>query len=124
MIRVMAKQKLYKINETIKLLPLVYVSNKNLHDYVNNMSKVIVKKDRSYNVVAIYNRKMFNISYSQYHFVYNPRVYQSLTDNYNMIKNHNVLDNKNDMKLLTMSHRIVDYLMTMEMVDNDVYKDY
>jgi hypothetical protein len=124
MIRVMATRKLYKINETIKLLPLVYVSNKNLDDYVNDMTKIIVKKDSCYNVVAIYNRKMFNISYSQYYFVYNPRVYQSLTDNYNMIKNHNVLDNKNDMKLLTMSHRIVDYLMTMEMVDNDVYKDY
>ena len=124
MIRVMAKQKLYKINETIKLLPAVYVSNKNLDDYVNNMSKIIVKKDRSYNVVAIYNRKMFNISYNHYNFVYNPHAYQTLTDNYNIIKNNNVLDNKNDMKLLTVSHRIVNYLMTLEMVDNDDYKQY
>ena len=124
MIRVMATRKLYNISETIKLLPAVYVSNRNLDDYVKNMSQIIVKKDRCYNVIAIYNRKMYDISYSHYHFVYNPRVYQNLTDNYNMIKNHNVLDNKNDMKLLTMSHRIVDYLMTMEMVDNDVYKDY
>ena len=119
----MSKQKLYNISETIKLLPAVYVSNKNLDDYVNNMSQIIVKKDRSYNVVAIYNRKMYDISYNRYHFVYNPRVYQNLTDNYNMIKNHNTVDKK-DMKLLTVSHRIVNYLMTLEMNDNDVYKDY
>ena len=123
MIRVMAKQKLYKINETIKLLPAVYISNRNLDDYVKNMSHIIVKKDRSYNVVAIYNKKMFNISYNHYNFVYNPDAYQKLTDNYNMIKNHNPVDKK-DMKLLTVSHRIVNYLMTLEMNDNDVYKDY
>ena len=123
MIRVMAKQKLYKINETIKLLPAVYISNRNLDDYVKNMSHIIVKKDRSYNVVAIYNKKMFNISYNHYNFVYNPHAYQKLTDNYNMIKNHNPVDKK-DMKLLTVSHRIVNYLMTLEMNDNDVYKDY
>lgn len=123
MIRVMSKQKLYNISETIKVLPAVYISNKNLDDYVKNMSQIIVKKDRSYNVVAIYNKKMYDISYSRYQFVYNPHVYQNLTDNYNMIKNHNTVD-KNDMKLLTVSHRIVNYLMTLEMNDNDVYKDY
>ncbi len=123
MIRVMAKQKLYKINETIKLLPAVYISNKNLDDYVKNMSHIIVKKDRSYNVVAIYNKKMFNISYNHYNFVYNPHAYQKLTDNYNMIKNHNPVDKK-DMKLLTVSHRIVNYLMTLEMNDNGAYKQY
>ena len=123
MIRVMAKQKLYNISETIKLLPAVYISNRNLDDYVKNMSQIIVKKDRSYNVVAIYNRKMYDISYSRYNFVYNPRVYQNLTDNYNMIKNHNTVDKKN-MKLLTVSHRIVNYLMTLEMNDNDEYKQY
>jgi len=120
----MATRKLYNISETIKLLPAVYVSNRNLDDYVKNMSQIIVKKDRCYNVIAIYNRKMYDISYSHYHFVYNPRVYQTLTDNYNIIKNNNVLDNKNDMKLLTVSHRIVNYLMTLEMVDNDDYKQY
>jgi hypothetical protein len=119
----MAKQKLYKINETIKLLPAVYISNKNLDDYVKNMSHIIVKKDRSYNVVAIYNKKMFNISYNHYNFVYNPHAYQKLTDNYNMIKNHNPVDKK-DMKLLTVSHRIVNYLMTLEMNDNGAYKQY
>ncbi len=124
MIRVMAKQKLYNINNTIKLLPAVYVSNKNLDDYVTNMSKIIVKKDRSYNVIAIYNRKMCDISYSHYHFVYNPCLYQKLTDNYNMIKKYNVLDNKNDMKLITVSYNIARYLMTLEMNDNDVYKEY
>ena len=123
MIRVMAKQKLYKINETIKLLPAVYVSNKNLDDYVKNMSNIIVKNERSYNVVAIYNKKMYDISYSRYQFVYNPHVYQNLTDNYNMIKNHNIVDKK-DMKLLTVSQRIVNYLMTLEMNDNGVYKQY
>ena len=123
MIRVMSKQKLYNIGETIKLLPAVYISNRNLDDYVKNMSQIIVKKDRSYNVVAIYNRKMYDISYSRYNFVYNPRVYQNLTDNYNMIKNHNTVDKKN-MKLLTVSHRIVNYLMTLEMNDNDEYKQY
>ena len=123
MIRVMARQKLYNISETIKLLPAVYVSNKNLDDYVKNMSHIIVKKDRSYNVVAIYNKKMFNISYNHYNFVYDPHVYQNLTDNYNMIKNHNHVDKK-DMKLLTVSHRIVNYLMTLEMNDNDAYKQY
>lgn len=123
MIRVMARQKLYNISETIKLLPAVYISNRNLDDYVNNMSQIIVKKDRCYNVIAIYNRKMYDISYSHYNFVYNPRVYQTLTDNYNMIKNHNPV-NKKDMKLLTVSHRIVNYLMTLEMNDNDEYKQY
>ena len=124
MIRVMARQKLYNITETIKLLPAVYVSNKNLDDYVKNMSQIIVKNESNYNVIAIYNKKMYDISYSRYHFVYDPCVYQNLTDNYNMIKNNNILDNKKDMKLLTVSHRIVNYLMTLEMNDNDVYKDY
>ena len=123
MIRVMAKQKLHNISETIKLLPAVYLSNRNLDDYVKNMSNIIVKKDSSYNVVAIYNKKMYDISYSRYHFVYNPHVYQNLTDNYNIIKNDNTV-NKKDMKLLTVSHRIVNYLMTLEMNDNDVYKEY
>lgn len=123
MIRLMAKQKLYNINKTIKLLPAVYVSNKNLDDYVTNMSNIIIKKDSGYNVIAIYNRNKYDISYSRYHFVYNPVIYQQLTDNYNMIKKYNTID-KNDMKLLTISHRITNYLMTLEMNDNDVYKQY
>ena len=91
-------RKLYKINQTLKYLPVVYIGNKELVNYVDISNQIVLKH-----------------ATNNYKLITDPYMFQALNENYNILKTNGSICNIH-LKPIVISYNITinmyQYLMT------------